>query len=229
MIKSFCIDENFVENNVFLTKIKSDALAFKDFDFSKTYFQEVEDKITAYIGILGENANVYVIDNKDTKEIVDFLLFYGVKSVFSNYEFCNESGIVLKYEKKGDEKDEFKPTAYPDYKSAYNILNKTFSMPEYNEFVSDLSYKISHNHARFIANENGLIYTLWETRDFAVISAIAVDEKNRNNGVGSRLLKSMVASLRDKEIYVYCEEKTKDFYIKNGFEPTDRYFTGELK
>ena len=81
-----------------------------------------------------------------------------------------------------------------------------------------------------IQTDGGVVFTLWETKTQAIISAIAVEKSKRKSGIGTRLLKSIIADLKqgNKEIFIYCEEKTKEFYIKNGFLPTGYYFTGEL-
>ncbi len=240
MIKQVDITDKFTADNLFLVKIKSNSLCFKKFEFCRTFSQEIYGEITAYINILSANATVYLYDNAEREEIKDFLLFYGVKNVFCNDDFCAENkGVVLKYASSViSYNDDSLPlsarlntTAYPDYKSVYALLKTEFSMPDYNEFVSDLSFRLNHNSARLIQTDGGACYTLWETENSAVISALAVDITKRGSGLGTVLLKSITDDLLDKkqDIYIYCEEKLKDFYIKNGFVPTGEYFTGEFK
>lgn len=231
MIKQVDITENFEADNLFLIKIKANSLCYKRYDFCKTFECEENGKTTAYINILSGNATVYLSESASENEIRSFLLFYGVKNVFCNRPFSLQNrGIILKYGAETDCEKKICTTVYPDYKSAYSLLKSEFLMPCYNEFVSDLSFRLNKGFSRLIQTDGGVVFTLWETKTQAIISAIAVEKSKRKSGIGTRLLKSIIADLKqgNKEIFIYCEEKTKEFYIKNGFLPTGYYFTGEL-
>lgn len=231
MIKQVDITESFNADNLFLIKIKANSLCYKNYDFCKTFSEEENGKTTAYINILSGNATVYLSENASKQEIRSFLLFYGVKNVFCNRPFSlKNKGIILKHDTKTDCEQSLYKTVCPDYTSAYSLLQSEFKMPDYNEFVSDLSFRLSKGFARLIQTGEGVVFTLWETKTQAIISAIAVEKSRRKSGIGSLLLKSIIADLKqeNKEIFVYCEEETQDFYIKNGFLPSGNYFTGEL-
>lgn len=231
MIQKIAITSNFKADNLFLVKIKANSLCYGEFEFCKTFSQSDENgKITAYINVLSGNSTAYLFDDANVDEIRQFLALYNVKNVFCNEDLGGmQKGVVLKYNLYEKHENDLKVCNYPDYKFVYSLLENEFFMPDYNEFVSDLSYRIKNGFARLIENKNGVVFTLWETKNQAVISAIAVKKEYRGNGEGSGLLKSIIASLNNKEVYIYCEQKTESFYIKNGFLRAGEYFSGKAK
>lgn len=59
------------------------------------------------------------------------------------------------------------------------------------------------------------------------IEGLFVDKKYRNQGVATNLIDYIVENKIDIfnknkiELYLFCEKKLKDFYVKNGFYETD--------
>ena len=239
MISLVNITENFVANNIYLLKIKSNSLTYKNQDFCKTAEQKQDTKATAFINILNNNATVFCYENADVEEIDAYLKFSCVENVFCNEIFALKSqnysfssGVLLKCSDNFFGEKIYEKTFCPDYKSVYNLISNEFSLPEYNEFVSDFSCRLNHNLARIIQTENGVVFTAWEDEKSAVISAIAVYITKRAKGNGSSLLKSMVFDLKqDKknDIFVYTQENITPFYLKNGFEICENIFIGKAK
>ena len=239
MISLVDITESFKANNVFLLKIKSNACLYKSQDFCKTFKQEFDGKVCAFINILNDGATVFCFENADFEEIEAFLLMNGVSNIFCNEVFANNSQNfllksidLLKCNEETQGQKHFEKNFYPDFKSVYNLISNEFCLPDYNEFVSDLSFRLAHNKSRLINCNKGVVFTGWEDENSAIISTIAVYITNRNSGVGSALLNSLVFDLKqDKKqnIYVYCEEKVTPFYLKNGFKLQEKIFTGKVK
>lgn len=240
MISLVNITESFVADNLFLLKIKSNALLYKDFSFCKTYLQKDDSgKETAFIGVLENSATCFCDSEADFDELQEFLDYLGVDNVFCNenfakntdkYEFSEIDLLKCKDEEIGEKV--YEKTFFPNYKSVYDLVNREFSLGDYNEFVSDLSFRLNHNFARLIQTENGVVFTAWEDDKSAVISAISVYITKRGQKHGSTLLKSIIYDLKqDKKqnIFVYAKEKTTPFYIKNGFEKIDKIFEGKAK
>ena len=239
MISLVNITETFKADNVFLLKIKSNALLYKDFDFCKTYVQKDKDENeTAFIGIFERVATCFCKDEADFDEIRDFLDFFGIDNVFCNevfaknidkYKFSEIDLLKCKDDITGEKV--YEKTFFPEYKSVYDLLSKDFSIGEYNEFVSDLSFRLKHNFARLIQCEKGVVFTAWEDENSAVISAISVYITERGNAYGSSLLKSLIYDLRQdkkQDIFVYAKEKITPFYIKNGFEMKEKIYSGKV-
>ncbi|MBQ5591203.1 MAG: hypothetical protein IIU65_05945 [Clostridia bacterium] len=217
--------------NLILTRIKANSKAYEGFDFCKTYIQTNEkDEKCAIINIIDNSATVFMFLNHLQEELFDFLNFFGIKNLFCNFNFENaKKKSVLKSSETNGEKH-YDTTLFPDYKSVFSLLKEEFLINDYNNFVSDLSFRLKHNMAKIICEDFGFVFTLWETKSSAVISAIAVNGESRNANKGSSLLQSIVYDLKceNKDIYVYCEESLEGFYIKNGFIKTGFIYTGEL-
>lgn len=235
MIKLVDITDLSCKDNLFLIKCKANSLCYEKYDFCNTFSQEINGETLAFINILSGNATVFCEDNADFDEIKQFLKMQSVKSIFCNKTACEKLGLkplnkgfIMKF--NGEQKFDniLKFTGNPIFKADYSILKQHFSMPDYNEFVADLSFRLNHNFAHIIEEDGGVVFTLWETDDTAVISALAVDITKQNKGIGTKLLQSIIGQLINKEIYIYCEsEKVKCFYEKNGFATTDKYYFGE--
>ncbi len=239
MISLVNITDGFVADNIFLLKIKSNFQLYENQDFCKTVAQEINEKTVAYINVLNDSATVFCYENADFEEIEMFLLFSSVNNVFCNdifaknsQKYCFNTSVLLKCKQETKGEKIYEKTYNPDYKSVYNLISNEFSLPCYNEFVSDLSFRLNHNSSRLIQIENGVVFTSWEDEKNAIISSIAVYITKRSEGFGSRLLKSMIFDLKqDKKenIFVYTQEKTVPFYLKNGFEKEDKIFIGKVK
>lgn len=231
MIKQVDIIENTLEENLFTIKIKSNFNCYDKFDFCNTYFQEINGKTTAIINILNVSSTVFCYKEADFEEIESFLEFQSVSSIFCNRIFAEyiginrfNSGVVLKKAYTRSDGENYKFTYNPDYKSIYGLIKNEFELPNYDDFVSDLSFRLKNGFSKIISDEKGVVFSGWETENASVISAIAVDITDRQKGEGSRLLNAFINGCDGKEIYSYCTEKTVEFYQKNGFTPTDNFY-----
>lgn len=231
MIKQVDITEKIGEENLFTVKIKSNFDCYNKFDFCNTFFQETDGESTAFISILNGDSQVFATEKADFEEIERFLCFQSVKSIFCNSVTAEyfgkdrfESGIILKNSGNYDGEAEYEFCPYPDYKSVYRLVKGEFPLPDYNEFVSDLSFRLKKGFAKVIENEKGTIFSAWETPNCSVISALAVDITERHKGVGTKLLNSFLKGNGKREVYVYCEKEKSKFYQKNGFLTEDSFY-----
>lgn len=234
MIKEVDITENFSEDDLFLIKIKANALCYKNFSFCENFSQQKDGKTTAFISFLNQNATVFAKPNSDFEEMKNFLLFKGVKNVFCSDFSAQKLGItpktkgfVLEFKEELNKNTDEKFCFFPDYKKVFSLLENEFLIEDYNDFVSDLSFRIKGGFAKLITNRNGVIFSGWETKNSSVISAIAVDITKRNKGFGTCLLNSFLTLQKDKTIYVYCEENMAEFYKNRGFEIIERFANGK--
>lgn len=235
MIKQIGITELPNDDNVFLTKIVSNTLCYGKFDFCSTFVQENCGQKTAFINILSGSAVVFASSVCNYEELSDFLRFNSVNNIFCNEDCAKNlefksvlNGLVLEY--NGFCAEKFYSLQFAiDYKSVYSLMAKSFSLPDYNEFVADLSYRLNHGFARALTTEDSVAISAWETKNAVVISAIAVDITKRGCGIGTKLVSSLVHScISDKKrIFVYCETENVRFYINNGFHIIGNYFVGK--
>lgn len=88
-------------------------------------------------------------------------------------------------------------------------------LPDFDSFAPDLSHRLRHGGAKAFLSENGAAIVF--LCDFGgIVNGIAVSKEKRLCGEGSWLIKS-IKDCTDGELFVCCDEKIKDFYIKNGF------------
>ena len=238
MIKQ--VDFAFLQNaqeipqNVFTTRIFANALAYEGVDFCRTYVLEHEGEILGAINLLGESACVWVSESSGEEMLTEteqFLAFLGANFVFTNAKSLVKSDlqqgkVLLKTALK---KDSVSAQAYPDYKKAYEILCESFDMPDYLDFLSDLSHRVPKGLASVSLFDNAVGITNWHYRDACVISAIAVKDKCRHTGVGTDVIKSIIDTAKCEKIFVYTQEQTVPFYIKNGFEIIGNYYAGKVE
>ncbi len=223
-----------IPQNVFTTRIFANALAYENMEFCRSFALEQDGKILGAINLLEKSACVWVseLSGKDLlTETEQFLVFLGANFVFTNCETLVKSemqqGKVLL--KTALKKDSVSAPAYPDYKKAYEILCESFDMPDYLDFLSDLSYRVPKGLASVSLFDNAVGITNWHYRDACVISAIAVKSEVRHTGVGTDVIKSIIDTAKSEKIYVYAQEQTVPFYIKNGFETQGNYYAGKVE
>lgn len=231
MIKQVDITEILSEENLFTVKIKSNFDCYNKFDFCNTFFQSINGENTAFINILNGNFIVFALENADFEEIEKFLYFYSAKSIFCNQTVAKhfgisrfKSGIILKITVSESTVEKISYISEPNYKALYNLLKNEFSLPDYNNFVSDLSFRLKNGFAKVIQTDKGAIFSAWETGKSTVISALAVDITERRKGEGAKLLNLFINSNNKNTVYVYCEKEKAQFYQKNGFSTDDTFY-----
>lgn len=94
------------------------------------------------------------------------------------------------------------------------------SLPDFESFAPDVSHRLRHGGAKVFLSENGAALVFLSEKG-GILNGIAVKKECRQKGEGSRLLE-LVRSAADGDILVCCDEKIKEFYIKNGFCETDK-------
>ncbi len=223
-----------IPQNVFTTRIFANSLAYENVEFCRTYVLEQECEVLGAINLLGESACVWVSEfaSEDLlEETQQFLVFLGASFVFTNCKALVKSemqqGKVLQIARESKQKRQAQ--LYPDYKRAYGILCDWFDMPDYLDFLSDLSHRVPKGLATLTLFENAVGITNWHYRDACVISAIAVQNGCTNKGTGSKMIKSIIDGVGCEKIFVYAQEPTVPFYIKNGFEIVGNYYAGKVE
>jgi len=208
-----------------VTKIKANLLAYGcEYSFLNVWYQQNENKaVTAIIEKLENTLFIVAKKNADFIEIKDFISAIGFSSIQSEPEILAELELKAKEYQvlclKG--KGESLPPPYPDIKKVYSLLygekNNSIKPTDFEGFYVDLSHKIRKGFAAAIAHTDAVCVASHITKDHAVISGVAVQSGARKGGRGSEILKSMLASLGNRQIYVAAEESVVPFYIKNGF------------
>lgn len=116
-----------------------------------------------------------------------------------------------------------------------NLLDQLTNSPN----IKDEDYKnilnnLSHNHTIYVIDYNNIaigIGTIFIEQKIihggkcvAHIEDVVIDEEYRNNKLGNLLLNFLINKAKELNCYktiLNCNDKTKEFYEKNGFNKTN--------
>ena len=137
-------------------------------------------------------------------------------------------GDVLKHtQEPGDLPKELPPSV--NIREIYTLLEKAGMIGEFEPFYLDLSHKLRHNEALALTERGpeGLracaVVSSISQRG-AILSALAVREGMRRQGLGTRLVRRAESYFPGKMLYVFREQhKNKEFYKSLGFTKTDTW------
>lgn len=204
-----------------LVKIKCAYKAYKDYDSIAQFYYGVSGQNTVYavIGKVSGYVSLWT-DGSQTEELKKFLNFLGFTGIFTSLNTSqllnlriDEQCLVFKtqppYEKAStDERNQ--------PRHLMEILRQGLSIPNSDEFIADVSFRVLHGCADYVTEDGGGALLFFDEED-AIINGIAVPKNGRNKGHGSRILKLLLSRAGERNVYACCVEKNKHFYIKNGF------------
>ena len=169
------------------------------------------------------------------KETAEFLRAVGPQAVMCAVRNAEElglhassSGDVLK---KQLERGEEKPLAQSNVsiRELYGLLEENSMVEEFEPFYLDLSHKLRHGTAVVFTEYNGselrgcAVVSSISSRG-AVLSALAVREDCRRQGIGSALVHRVEAQFPGKTLYIFRDkEKNKEFYRELGYSKADTW------
>ena len=116
----------------------------------------------------------------------------------------------------------------------YGLLEDVGMAPEFEPFYLDLSHKLRHGQAWTSTRRDGqgltgcaLVSAV--TKGSVVLSAVAVREDCRRQGMGSALVKEAEGAFPGKTVYVFREQgKNKEFYWGLGYLRADTWVRSQL-
>lgn len=204
-------------------------LPFVDF-----WVQFVDDSPVSVISRLESSFVLRLTDKSDMDEISSFIRVSGAQSVICdadyelNCDFNVKSGPVLFSDKLFEINKDFEVFT-PDTKEVYSIISKAasenFAVPSYESFMLDVNHKLNQRSIRMYAVKEdkpaACIMTLAESKDSAVLGALATDPEYRNKGYGAFLIKYINNALisEGKSVYLHrAPSENVAFYNKLGFE-----------
>ena len=116
----------------------------------------------------------------------------------------------------------------------YGLLEETGMVEEFEPFYLDLSHKLRHGGALALAEHRegelaGCAVVSAISRSAAVLSAVAVGERFRRQGLGTALVRQAEQCLAGKTVYVFREkDRHKAFYQQWGYGKTDTWVEARL-
>ncbi|MBQ1660046.1 MAG: GNAT family N-acetyltransferase, partial [Clostridia bacterium] len=115
----------------------------------------------------------------------------------------------------------------PDLNNVYRLLElcreSGFDVPQYEDFILDMSHKLRHGTSKCIAVEYKGEYaacamTVAQSASSAVIGAVAVKREYRRLGFGSLCVSELCRMLGNREIFIVrLKDRNKEFYEQLGF------------
>ena len=203
-------------------------LPFVDF-----WVQFINDEPVSLISRLETAFILYLSDKSDMDEISSFIRVSGAESVLcdASYEIvCNMKRVTgpILYSKDIFEIDRSFEVYVPSVKEVYSVISTAvsdnFKVPSYESFMLDVSHKLNQRTIRMYAvkeeNPAACIMTLAESKDSAVLGALATNPALRKKGYGAFLIKYInnVLVNEGKVVYLHrAPDENISFYNKLGF------------
>ena len=177
---------------------------------------------------------ILLTDNSDLDEISSFVRVSGAETVLCdakyklNCDFKRVSGPILCSDSAFEIDNSFE-VYKPSVKEVYSIISTSasdnFKVPSYESFMLDVNHKINQRTIRMYAIKEEIpaacIMTLAESRESAVLGALATNPKLRKKGYGGFLIKYINNVLigEGKKVYLHrAPDENISFYNKLGFK-----------
>lgn len=207
--------------NAPLVRLLSDYAAYGEYGLADLWVQSCGRTLTALICRADRDSMTVAVsdENADTNEIADFVRAVGARFVLCNVNLPLENGKKLtELFRRNSSKDNTQLISQSvDFRNVYRIQSQCFKMPDFDSFYADMSHRIRHGCAAAAVGQDSTacakIYA-----DSALIFAVCTVPQCRNQGNGARILKSIMSTIRSKNIFVLTDnEKAERFYVNNGF------------
>lgn len=204
-------------------------LPFVDF-----WVQFSENRPVSLISRLESSFILRLTNESDIDEISSFIRVSGAETILCDnmYELdCNlgkTTGPVL-FSKELFEIDKVFDVYTPTVKDVYSIISlsasENFKIPPYESFALDVSHKLNQRTIRMYAIKSeyptACIMTLAESKDSAVLGALATNPAHRRKGYGAFLINYINNDLinEGKTVYLHrAPDENINFYNKLGFK-----------
>ena len=204
-------------------------LPFVDF-----WVQFIDNKPVSLISRLETAFVLLITDKSDFDEISSFVRVSGAETVICDAKYslvCNMnrvSGPILCCN-SAFEIDKSFEIYTPSVKEVYSIISMAasdnFKVPSYESFMLDVNHKLNQHTIRMYAVREDIpaacIMTLAESKDSAVLGALATNPRLRKKGYGAFLIKYInnILNKEGKKVYLHrAPDENISFYSKLGFE-----------
>lgn len=178
-----------------------------------------------------------VLDREETRGFLRAVGPKGILCAVKNAETLSlpvtESGDILKKQLKPGVPKKTEPDAV-NIREVFTLLEETGMVEEFEPFYLDLSHKLRHGTALIFTRRQGnmlagcaVVSSI--SKDAAILSAVAVREGLRRQGIGTALIREAEKALPGKTLYVFREkEKNREFYRELEYARTDTWIYSKL-
>ncbi len=186
---------------------------------------------------------VMLTQDSDIAELVQFLEMRGFSSVLSEKklfpELPCEEGVVMRLENRerllnARCHDKLILNIQPDPGKIWRLLksceDESFHVPEYEDFLPDMSHKIRHGtalcaSAEYQSRTVGTAMTVAQSESCAVIGAVCASKELQRTGIGSFCMRELCCRLGGRTIYIMrSRDENEGFYSSLGFENRESFY-----
>ena len=197
------------------------------YDFAKFWLQyDDSGKPVSAAAKYYSDITVFTTENSDADELREFIGITG-----SNKFAVNNDSVIMRLVCREEISTVLKGGAEfvytPDLNNVYRLLElcreSGFDVPQYEDFILDMSHKLRHGTSKCIAVEYKGEYaacamTVAQSEICAVIGAVAVKKEYRRLGFGSVCVSELCRMLGNREIFIVrLKDRNKEFYEQLGF------------
>ncbi len=223
------------QKNIYACKI---ACLFEsyglNYDFAEFWVQyDDENHPVSAISKFYGDMTVQTTDKTDFDELKEFLQITGFTSVLSEKELFSDSfsGMTMQtLSRKTGITAEVNPNLNEVYRLLQSCQSDSFEVPGYEDFILDMSHKIRHRTAVCVGvRSNGKLVstamTVAQSKNCAVIGAVATDKNCRHSGHGTKCVNTLCDLLYDRNIFIMRDENENErFYRSMGFENQGKFY-----
>lgn len=232
ILSAFSPENPFACRIISLYNSYSPHLAFVDY----WLISDENGNITGAAARNGSSFLLFLTDSTDLDEVSSFLRVSGAASILCDGKYKlnfssvrTSEGVILSRNTLFVPIDNSLCIVQPDIRDAYYLIvrcaDENFTPPAFEDFYVDVNHKLRHQTMRMygIREKNRLVavaMTVAESKDGAVLGALACDPDFRNRGYGSALIKyiSNLLISENKTVFLHrAQNANVSFYHKLGF------------
>ena len=206
-----------------------------------TVFDDESNTATGAIARNGTDFILFLTDKTDIDEVSTFMRVAGAGSVICSNKYSldlfgyeKSQGPILVRKEELSESDNLRIDT-PQIKEAYELIakaaDKYFTPPKFEDFYVDINHKLRHGTMRLLGLYDGndlaaVAMTVAESRQGAVIGAVACLPKFRNKGYGTYIVNHLKNILvkEGRSVFVHrAENANKAFYDNLKFNCFDSW------
>lgn len=213
--------------NVVTLRIKALCNAYDDNVGVDVFTQTIDGEITAVFGGMDGSYSLLAFQDADFEELDSYFSFLGA-TVFCFSDTADN--LHPKFTEKSelyeltDEVERVTGDGHGKISDVYEMLKQgedgDIEMPPFDLWYTDFCVRFNHGAAEY-SNILGAVAVAGFMTDFAtLITGVATDKNNRENGLGSKALGLLLSNIKKKHPKSQVFAATRNaggFYIKNGF------------
>ena len=221
------IDERFEfsEQNpdCLLTRIKSSYNAYGNkYAFAQFWYQDINGETTAVISKIDGIVTLWCNDNWNKLEFINFISVIGYEKLVTTtlLPLTVEQIGNIYYKQNNNELCKLEI----DLKRAASVLTQVNIIDNFNAWYTDINHRIRHGCASAYCYLGQACVFAHIDDDSAVIFSLVTLPESRGKGYATKCLDLFEHSLKQKNLFIMCENKLNAFYEKCGYDYVNQFY-----